>query len=173
MAAPNNRRETDWARVAKIIGASLACAGCLLVVVSAALGWDTSASGRRSLVRAAILLCAVGAGSLFTFVRKARGQNGEATTTKPAAGHAPQGNGAGANLEGMLCNSDNVVATLRDIAAHGAQHGVFRELPALLERTGLMTWEDAPRLTANRLPTGGGGSRAQTASPRGRPTTAL
>ena len=151
MAAPNNRRETDWARVAKIIGASLACAGCLLVVVSAALGWDTSASGRRSLVRAAILLCAVGAGSLFTFVRKVRGQNGEATTTKPAAGHAPQENGAGANLEGMLCNSDNVVATLRDIAAHGAQHGVFRELPALLERAGLMTWEDAPRLTANRL----------------------
>lgn len=152
MAAPNRRRETDWARVTRAIGVTLACVGCLIVVVSAALGWDVSASGRRSLTRAAVLLCAVGVGSLLTLVRKARrGQDDAPRNGQAEAGRTPQGKSAGANLEGMLRNSGDVIATLRDIAAHGAQHGGFRELPDLLERAGLTSWQDAPRLTASRL----------------------
>lgn len=152
MAAPNRRRETDWARVTRVIGVTLACVGCLIVVVSAALGWDVSASGRRSLTRAAVLLCAVGVGSLLTLVRRARrGQDDAPRNGQAEAGRTPQEKSAGANLEGMLRNSGDVIATLRDIAAHGAQHGGFRELPDLLERAGLTSWQDAPRLTASRL----------------------
>lgn len=53
------------------------------------------------------------------------------------------------SLEGMLSHSEDVVATLRDIVAHGGDG--FGDLPALLRRTDLMDWPDPPVTQAYRL----------------------
>ena len=53
------------------------------------------------------------------------------------------------SLEGMLSHSEDVVATLRDIVAHGGDG--FGDLPALLRRTDLMDWPGPPVTQAYRL----------------------
>ena len=69
-----------------------------------------------------------------------------AQASQPDPARAP---GARASLEGMLAHSEDVLATLRDIAAHGGSD--FGDLPELLRRTGLMDWQDPPVVRAHRL----------------------
>ena len=69
-----------------------------------------------------------------------------AQASQPDPDRAP---GARASLEGMLAHSEDVLATLRDIAAHGGSD--FGDLPELLRRTGLMDWPDPPAVRAHRL----------------------
>lgn len=69
-----------------------------------------------------------------------------AQASQPDPAGAP---GARALLEGMLAHSEDVLATLRDIAAHGGSD--FGDLPELLRRTGLMDWQNPPAVRAHRL----------------------
>ena len=56
-----------------------------------------------------------------------------------------------ADLDGLLTRSSDVVPTLRDVVNQGLRKGEFGMLPKLLGRAGLMEWEGAPALGANRL----------------------
>ena len=55
------------------------------------------------------------------------------------------------NLEGMLQNSNNVLATLRDLMLHGRGRVDVGRLPELLARLDLLGWNEAPVVRANRL----------------------
>lgn len=55
------------------------------------------------------------------------------------------------NLEGMLQNSDNVLATLRDLILHGRGRVDVGCLPELLAHLDLLGWSAAPVVRANRL----------------------
>ncbi|MBM6775425.1 tetratricopeptide repeat protein [Olsenella profusa] len=150
MRARNNGRKTHETLGFKIADAVLICLGCLVVVAAAVQGDSLGGVARRSLVRAGVLLCAVGLGALFLAWHHRHGKKEDERAQSTEAAE-PTASASQVNLEGMLRHSDDVVGTLRDIASHGAGHGDFGTLAALLGRVGVLAWEDAPRLTANKL----------------------
>lgn len=78
-----------------------------------------------------------------------------ARASSPAAEKEPGAPGEDAKprarVEEMLLRSDNALETLRDLVAHGQGQTDHGSLPALLARTGLMTWESPPAMGAHRL----------------------
>ncbi len=66
-------------------------------------------------------------------------------------GPSQQPETARAELDGMLLHADDALAALRDLVAHGRGRAGSELLPQLLESAGLMSWEDAPSVGANKL----------------------
>lgn len=141
MGRPRRTSRPDRTGVALVaVGALIAAAGFLLLISLDDAGSLDQRAGARVLVVGAFA-------ALYGLYRLCSdGTRGKKDTSAPGAA----GTASGAPvLEGMLAHSDDVVATLRDIVAHGGDG--FGELPELLRRTGLMDWPDSPVARAHRL----------------------
>ena len=66
-------------------------------------------------------------------------------------GAARQPETARAELDGLLLHADDALVALRDLVAHGRGRAGSELLPELLVRAGLMSWEGAPGVGANKL----------------------
>lgn len=143
-----------WGTVSIILG--VACLiGCALLVLAEG---ESSASDRRTASRGIIVGVTLISVGLFSVVdhRRSRVSAPADSTTPPQPTAAvperttPAQRGT-ADLEGMLQHSDDVLATLRDLVLHGKDKTGLVELAELLSRSGLLEWEDAPTVRANRL----------------------
>ena len=145
-----------WGILAIVLGAA-----CLFGAVSLLLAeGDASWSDQRTISRGIVLGVALIALGVFSLVgRKSEkapaapqtdGRPPAPASVSPKTSPAPAARPS-ANLEGMLLHSEDVVATLRDLVLHGQDQPGMTDVRALLARTGLMEWDDAPNVRANRL----------------------
>lgn len=145
-----------WCTAAIIVGIVCLVGSVSLLFADGESSWrDTRATSRGIILGAALV-----AFGLFTVVnqgdhrkdqktRHARDDRPPAPDGTPTA--KPDAAGSSINLERMLLHSDDVLATLRDLVLHGKGQADLADLSALLSRSGLMEWEDAPVVRANRL----------------------
>ena len=147
-----------WGVLAIVLGAV-----CLFGAVSLLLAeGDASWRDQRTISRGIVLGVALIALGLFSLVSR-RSEKAPAPSARAADGRPPaptesspkrapeRETQASANLEGMLLHSEDVVATLRDLVLHGQDQPGMTDVRALLSRSGLMEWSDAPNVRANRL----------------------
>ncbi|HJA29614.1 MAG TPA: tetratricopeptide repeat protein [Candidatus Olsenella pullicola] len=147
-----------WGGLAIVLGAI-----CLFGALSLLLAeGDASWRDQRTISRGIVLGAALVALGLFSLVgrkpEKAPTTRGHAADGRPPAptqaspiGAPERERLARANLEGMLLHSEDIVATLRDLVLHGQDQPGMADVRALLARSGLMEWSDAPNVRANRL----------------------
>lgn len=137
-----------WGIAAVVLGAA-----CLLGALAlAAAPGETPWRDQRTVTRSAILgvaLCVSGVLAL------ARARGSVPSVERPPApagvtGARPAPSGA-VGLEGMLKHSDDVLATLRDLVSHARRGEGLDDVLELLSRSGVMEWEGAPVVRANRL----------------------
>ena len=147
-----------WGALAVIIGIV-----CLVGAISLLLAeGDASWRDQRTISRGLVLGAALVALGLFSLVGN-RGEKRANSTARPSDGRppapaaatpTPSGDSAPrprAELEGMLQHSNDVLATLRDLVLHGQDQPGMVDVRALLARSGLMEWEGASVVLANRL----------------------
>ena len=109
---------------------------------------DLGLRDMRTTSRGAVLgVALVAVGLFFMADRKGR----EPRRTSAERPPAPSPSSSAINLERMLLHSDDVLATLRDLVLHGGDQRGLEDLLVLLARSGLMEWEEAPVVRANRL----------------------
>ena len=141
------RKSTGW----KVFGGIVIVVGALLAVCSI-LFFIAFGTGERGEVRTVWQGCLAGVTAVIfgTGIFAAKPGPG-ARASQPGAARVPGARPSPGNaaLEGMISHSEDVVATLRDIVAHGGDG--FGDLPDLLRRTGLMDWPEAPATRAHRL----------------------
>lgn len=130
------------------VGAALIGIGAIFVVAALVMfvaGEPSGGSDYRAISRALIVGAALGAYGVY---RTARSDKGAGT---PGSAPGPGRASGSADLAGMLLHSDDLAATLRDVAAHGSKGG-FGATAELLERAGVMGWRNAPKnMRASRL----------------------
>ena len=127
--------------------------GCGIVLAAELAGGNGGVISSRIISRCVVIMLAA-AGWLVHVITRERRRRGEKdlverASSRPEAPTAPRR--AGADLDGMLLRSDDVLATLRDVAEHGRDEDGFGELPLLLRRAGLLAWESAPEMGINKL----------------------
>lgn len=134
--------------------------GVAALAVGGALLWASETAGG---LPDAVAWGVWGAGVAMITVGSLRNRR-ELKAAAESAGQAassPEGSGSPApqvaaepgmqTVEALVQRSDDVAATLRDLVSHGQASADYGMLPALLVRSGIMEWEDAPRFSANRL----------------------
>ena len=162
MARGDKNRGTQlppwWGTLAIVLGAA-----CLFGAISLLLAeGDASWRDQRTISRGIVLGVALVALGIFSLVDRrpekspapvARTTDGRPPAPASADPKEPQEPAArpGVNLEGMLLHSEDVVATLRDLVLHGQDQRGMADVRTLLARSGLMEWDDAPSVRANRL----------------------
>ena len=137
-----------WGIAAVVLGAA-----CLLGALAlAAAPGETPWRDQRTVTRSAILGVALCVSGVLALAR-ARGSAPSAERPPAPAGVTgarPAPSGA-VGLEGMLKHSDDVLATLRDLVSHARRGEGLDDVLELLSRSGVMEWEGAPVVRANRL----------------------
>ena len=134
------------------LSVGLLVAAVLFVVAALGLfleGDPSTPSDFRTISRALIVGAALGAYGVWRMLGSHNaGEKPEAT---PRPSERPLRPSGGADLDGMLLHSEDVLATLRDVVAHAPQ-GSFGTVRELVSRTGLLSWEEAPEhLRVTRL----------------------
>ena len=143
---------TWWGIASIIVGIVCLVGSVSLVLAEGESSWsDTRASSRGIILGAALV-----AFGLFSVVNGRGRQPRKTGDDAPPAPTGPRQTGTSAatrsiDLSGMLLHSDDVLATLRDLVLHGEGQGAPADLVTLLSRSGLMDWEGAPVVRANRL----------------------
>lgn len=149
MGRPRRTSRPDWMGIAMVfVGALITAGGFLLLLLLE----EPGGLDQRTVARSLVVGVAAAAYGLYRLnsgkARDGRSTDEKDAGEKPGQTAAPASAGA-PSLEGMLSHSDDVMATLRDIVAHGGDG--FGDLPELLRRAGLLDWPDPPVVTAHRL----------------------
>lgn len=125
---------------------------CMIAASVILLGPDSWQVGALYVVRRALWfggIALVSSGIVRMQQARSSRQDSVPASQKGVQEAAPQS--PHASVEALIQRSDDVASALKDLVAHGQGAADYGMLPALLVRSGLMGWEDAPKFTASRL----------------------